>query len=110
MMSCPAAGADGGGRGRDPLVSGPEIWTVDRVEAGVAVLVGDADERTAEVPLSGLPVGTREGSVLRVQDSEGRPDWGAAVLDEELRQARLSEAEQTLRRLRRRDPGGDVVL
>ncbi len=110
MISCPATGADGGGRGRDPLLSGPEIWTVDRVEVGVAVLVRDADERTAEVPLSGLPVGTREGSVLRVQDSEGRSDWGAAVLDEELRQARLSEAERILRRLKRRDPGGDVVL
>lgn len=91
-------------------MTGPGIWTVDRVEAGVAVLVGDAGERTAEVSLSGLPAGTREGSVLRVPDIEGRPEWGAAVLDEELRQARLSEAEQTLRRLRRRDPGGDVVL
>lgn len=91
-------------------MTGPEIWTVDRVEAGVAVLVRDTGERTAEVQLSGLPPGTREGSVLRVPDSEGRPDWGEAVLDEQLRLARLSEAERILRRLRRRDPGGDVVL
>ena len=91
-------------------MSGPEIWTVDRVEAGVAVLVRDAGERTAEVPLSGLPASTREGSILRVEDSEGRPDWGAAVLDEELRLARLGEAERILRRLKRRDPGGDVAL
>ncbi|MDE2678086.1 MAG: DUF3006 domain-containing protein [Gemmatimonadota bacterium] len=91
-------------------MTGPEIWTVDRVEAGVAVLVPDAGEQVAEVPLSGLPAGTREGSVLRVPDSEGRPDWSAAALDEELRRARLDEAERILQRLKRRDPGGDVVL
>ena len=84
--------------------------SVDRVEEGVAVLVRDAGERTAEVPLAGLPAGTREGSVLRVPETRGRPEWGAAVLDEELRLVRLSEAERILRWLKRRDPGGDVVL
>ena len=91
-------------------MSGPESWTVDRVESGVAVLVRDVGEEVAEVPLSGLPAGAREGSVLRVPDAEGQPDWAAAVLDEELRLARLDEAERILKRLRRRDPGGDVVL
>ena len=91
-------------------MTGPDSWTVDRVESGVAVLVRDGGEQVAETPLSGLPAGTGEGSVLRVPVSQGRPDWGAAVLDEELRQARLDEAEQILKRLRRRDPGGDVVL
>lgn len=91
-------------------MSGRDTWTVDRVEAGVAVLIRDTGEQVTEVPLSGLPAGTREGSVLRVADAEGRPDWPSAVLDEELRQARLDEAGRILQRLRRRDPGGDVVL
>ena len=91
-------------------MSASQVWTVDRVESGVAVLVRDSGDQVAEVPLSGLPDGAREGSVLRVPDTEGRPDWAAAVLDEELRLARLDEAERILKRLRRRDPGGDVVL
>ena len=86
------------------------VWTVDRVESGVAVLLRDSGDQVAEVPLSGLPDGAREGSVLRVPDAEGQPDWAAAVLDEKLRLARLDEAERILKRLRRRDPGGDVVL
>ncbi len=91
-------------------MTGAETWTVDRVEAGVAVLLRDAGERTVEVPLPGLPAGTREGSVLRVPDSDRGPDWDTAVLDEELRVARLGEAERIVRGLKRRDPGGDVVL
>lgn len=86
------------------------IWAVDRIESGVAVLVRDDDERVAEVPKIEFPTGTREGSVLRVPEPEGNPDWGNAVLDEELRRERLREAEEVLQRLRRRDPGGDVVL
>ena len=91
-------------------MTGAETWTVDRVESGVAVLARDDGERRAERPLSGLPAGTREGSVLRVPERGGRPEWEAAALDEEQRLARLEEGERTVRRLRRRDPGGDVAL
>lgn len=91
-------------------MTGPETWTVDRVESGVAVLVPDTGERVAELPLTDLPAGAREGSVLRVPGAQGRPDWAAAEIDEELRQARLKEAERILDRLKRRDPGGDVIL
>ena len=91
-------------------MSVPAVWTVDRVEGGVAVLVRDSGGRVVDVPLSTLPAGAREGSVLRVPETEGRPDWAGAALDEELRRARLDDAERVLRRLRRRDPGGDVVL
>ena len=85
-------------------------WVVDRVEAPLAVLVADADERRVDVPLARLPAGVREGSVLRVPHSGGEPQWDAAELDEELRRARLNEAESALERLRRRDPGGDIEL
>ena len=86
------------------------LWVVDRVEGAIAVLVRDDDERTGNVPLETLPVGSREGAVLRVPEQDGRPDWAAATLDEEARRAHLREAEAVLRRLRRRDPGGDVEL
>lgn len=91
-------------------MSDRDVWTVDRVESGVAVLVRDDGERVVEAPLFELPAGTREGSVLRAPDREGRPAWRAARLDEELRRRRLDEAERILRRLKRRDPGGDVAL
>ena len=91
------------------------VWVVDRVEGAVAVLVRDGDERTEgerteEVPIATLPAGSRAGAVLRVPAKDGRPDWAGAVPDEEARRARLREAEDVLRGLRRRDPGGDVKL
>ena len=83
---------------------------MDRVEGSIAVLVRDEDERTENVSVRVLPAGSREGSVLRVSEPDGRPDWTAAVLDEDARRARLREAEEVLERLRRRDPGGDITL
>lgn len=86
------------------------VWVVDRVEGAVAVLIRDGDERAEEVPIGTLPPASRAGAVLRVPEKGGRPDWAAAVPDEDARRARLREAEDVLRRLRRRDPGGDVKL
>ena len=86
------------------------VWVVDRIEAGVGILIADRDGRQADVPVAGLPAGIAEGTVLRVPEADGRPVWSEAVADEEARQARLREAEEVLQRLRRRDPGGDVVL
>ena len=39
------------------------IWYVDRIEGDTAVLQGRGGEKTA-APLSALPAGVREGSVL----------------------------------------------
>ncbi len=86
------------------------IWVADRFESGIAVLVRDDDAETKNVPVSLLPAGTREGTVLRVPEDQGRPVWSHAVVDDEIRSQRLREAEAVLQRLRRRDPGGDVVL
>jgi len=86
------------------------IWVVDRVEGRIAVLVADDDEETLDVPLNVLPHGLREGTVLRVTESEGHPLWASAMLDEDLRLKRLRQAETALHELKNRDPGGDIVL
>ncbi len=86
------------------------VWVIDRIEGAAAVLVADDDGSVADVPLSHLPAGVREGAVLRVPQPDGEPRWEAAEADEEARQARLGEAEAALDRLRRRDPGGDIEL
>ena len=74
------------------------------------MLVADDDEETLDVPLNVLPHGLREGTVLRVTESEGHPLWASAMLDEELRLRRLRQAETALNELKSRDPGGDIVL
>ena len=86
------------------------IWVVDRVEPPVAIVVADDDERQVDVPLASLPAGVRAGAVLRVPEEDEAPLWEAAKVDEELRRVRMREAEAALDRLRRRDPGGDIVV
>ena len=99
------------GEGREIGEGGKtRIWVVDRVNPPLAVLVADDHQNAVDVPLARLPAGVREGSVLRVPHSDGEPQWDAAEVDEELRRARLNEAEAALARLRRRDPGGDITL
>ena len=96
---------------RNPGTSHEEsVWVVDRIEGALAVMIRDDDERRQDVSRALLPSGIREGSVLRVPERQGSPEWRRGVIDEEMRTARLREAEEVLERLRRRDPGGDVVL
>ena len=87
------------------------IWVVDRIEGDTAVLVEDETGRALEVSRNLISVSVDEGTVLRVPvTTEEGPDWGSAVLDEELRQRRLTEGREVLEQLKMRDPGGDVVL
>ena len=87
------------------------IWVVDRIEGDTAVLVEDGSGGTLEVARSLISVSVDEGTVLRVPATEeGGPHWGLAEADEELRQRRLAEAQSVLEKLKKRDPGGDVVL
>ena len=86
------------------------IWVVDRIEGEVAVLVADDDQGTLDMPLTILPRGLREGTVLRVTESKGHLLWVSAMLDEDLRLKRLRQAETALHELKNRDPGGDIVL
>lgn len=87
-----------------------ERWVVDRLEGRVAVLVSD-DGSSAEVDRARLPEGAAEGTVVRVtRDDVGEIRWSEAVVDEEATTARLDEAREILGELKKRDPGGDVVL
>lgn len=114
-----------------PAPADPRIYVVDRIEGDLAVLVADEapaqaasgdpsdslhDSRAkglaeAEIPVGELPVRVAEGDVLRIPVwPDGTLVWGAAVLDPSARAQRLREAEERLARLRKRDPGGDIVL
>ena len=85
-------------------------YAVDRMEGRIAVLVAD-DGTPVDMPIPMLPAGAREGSVLLVPvGSDGTPNWTAAELDEAERGRRLKRARETLDRLRKRDPGGDIAL
>jgi hypothetical protein len=85
------------------------VYVVDRFEGELAVLLGgDGSEFTVRRQL--LPLGAREGSVLRVPMGAQGPDWSRAVLDDAERRRRDIEARDRLGRLKRRDPGGDIEL
>ena len=87
------------------------IYVVDRTDGASAILVADDGGDEAHVARGLLPFGVVEGSVLRVPlATDGTPSWRAAVRDEEIERARREEAAEALEELRKRDPGGDVVL
>jgi hypothetical protein len=87
-----------------------EHYAVDSIENELAVLVNDSGD-TATVPLVKLPASLSEGAVLRVPTSQtGELDWPGARIDAEETRRRFEQAEQALRELRQRDPGGDIEL
>jgi len=86
------------------------IYVVDRIEVSIAVLADEAGSETL-VPLTRFRNPLREGSVIRVPvDSKANPQWGDGAVDEAETQKRKQDAEDILRSLRQRDPGGDVEL
>lgn len=84
---------------------------VDRLEGSKAVLVAD-DEQGYEILAEELPKACRvEGAVLDVPlDAKRAPLWLRAHRNSAEEQRRRREAAEALKRLRRRDPGGDVQL
>lgn len=43
------------------------IYSVDRIEDGLAVLLDD-DDKSCAIPVDQLPFGTKEGSILRLTE------------------------------------------
>jgi len=87
-----------------------QSFVIDRFEGHRAVLVAD-DSSTFEVDRALLPEGARPGAVIRVvREGPKQMRWEDAIVDEEATAERAAEAAALLRRLKRRDPGGDVSL
>ena len=85
-------------------------FVVDRVEGDTVVIEGD-DGAVYEVDRSRVPDPVKEGAVLRIRlASDGSLDDTQIQLDEHERARRLERAGELLDELRKRDPGGDVVL
>jgi len=85
-------------------------WIVDRFEGDRAV-VETEDRTTLELPRRLLPEGTEEGDVLRVSGSPERADASAAIRrDVEATAERGERLREQVKRLRRRDRGGDIEL
>ena len=93
--------------GAEPI----RIFVVDRREGRTLVLIAD-DDASFDVPASRLPKACRtEGAVLRVPIGvDDAPQWADAIRDREEEARRLANLEKRIRRLRRSDPGGDVIL
>lgn len=108
------SGPTSGGGGRPEARS--EVWVVDRLEGPVAVLVEDVAENdgtraVVEVAAELLGKNAVEGAVLRVPVGRvGEPVWEEAERDTDEEEARLAAGEAAIERLKKRDPGGDVIL
>lgn len=86
-------------------------FVVDRFEGDLAVVEVDGD-RFLDVPRWLLPPGTREDDVVVLTVRSG-PDGSVtctARVDAAATAAAREEAERLVQRLRRKDPGGDLVL
>jgi hypothetical protein len=70
------------------------LWTVDRIEGGVAVLVNEVGHG-ASVPLSRLPPQTAPGVVLAIPIEQNVPNWSAAMIDGAETLRRRGEERQT---------------
>lgn len=92
----------------------PEAWVVDSIEDGVAVLVEASDaEELALIEMAAELLGASavEGAVLVVPLGDvGEPIWDQAERDLEAEEELRAEAERGIDELKKRDPGGDVVL
>ncbi len=85
-------------------------FAVDRLEAGVAVLISDRG-KVFEVASALLPEGARDGTVLRLEwDGVGEVPWATAEIDRAEAERRVDDVRRILDALRKRDPGGDVVM
>jgi len=85
-------------------------WTVDRLEGEWAVLEVEPG-RAMDIPRSTLPEGLEEGDVLKISVSRERESASWTLeRDEAATKERRSKIEELREELKRRDPGGDIVL
>lgn len=83
---------------------------VDRFEGDYVVVEVDG-RGTVDLPRWLLPPGLVEGDVLRLRVGDMEGVWRVEIAaDDAESAARRAAAEETLKRLSARDPGGDVRL
>ncbi len=89
----------------------PLRYVVDRLEDDGWAVLEDEQGRVFDCPLAWLPPGTEAGDVLlSLTLKAGERSVLYLKRDDAAKEARLAEARARLRRLRRRDPGGDIEL
>lgn len=80
-------------------------FAVDRIEGQVAVLIGE-DGSKHDIPLTQLPAGTDERSVLDVDvGADGKPSWGGSRLDAAEMKRRIKRGKERLEAWKKRGPG-----
>jgi hypothetical protein len=85
-------------------------YAIDRREGELVVLV-DEEGRVLDVPAWVVPPSARPGEVLDVVTMWDQGSWVVRCrVDAEASENARSAADERLRRLRERDPGGDVAL
>jgi len=88
-----------------------EIWVVDQLSDGLALVVEDENEIVVEVATELLGDLAIEGAVLRVPlGAVGEPDWSRATRDADAEDMRLEAGREAIEELKKRDPGGVVIL
>ena len=85
------------------------VYVVDRIEGELVVLIDDETGDQVNMESWELPA-VDEGMVLKVSFQNDRPKWGSATIDHKETARRKGDAEQILRDLKKRDPGGDLVI
>lgn len=91
------------------------LFAIDRMEGrgadGRAILIAD-DDHDVEVEIARAVLGADavEGAVFRVPVRAGGLDWSEARRDRAEEKRRLDWAAAETKRLRARDPGGDLKL
>lgn len=86
------------------------VYVVDRIVGGWAVVVDEAGASTS-VHRARFRTALGEGVVLRVPLDPGEePEWEVATVDHAAGERLAEQGAAILRKLRDRDPGGDVAL
>ncbi|UCF41023.1 MAG: DUF3006 domain-containing protein [Gemmatimonadota bacterium] len=87
-------------------MAAPHYLAVDKVHASDAVIVDDHG-RAFTVPLSDLPAGLAERTVLKViVADDGTPDWSSAEIDARETERRQQRSADLTERLRHSDDHG----
>lgn len=92
-------------------VAEPHYWIVDRFEGDLVVVEVDGD-RFLDMPRWLVPTDAREGDViaLSVERGEGGAVTIRARIDSEATDSARAEASRLVENLKKKDPGGDIVL